>query len=260
MIRLLFFSIFSVFIFLGCDSKKSSNTKTAVATDTLTSKSSKEYDSSLYIGIVTGNKPDSLNKDIPYYRKRDSLFRLDNLTSSANKIEIRFFTQSFWSDTSYCIILTYDTSFYLSGLKLWYLYDSVNGSFENRKAVLVKIPIKSKPDSLWEKLIENGVFSLNDPSTKDLREMTVMLKLSLPTDKVEHSKYPLFELTKHGFIEGSMIGDVSDGPEYTLEYEVNKLYDRIDIHSPEVYFGHNPDFQLNRRKFEITKLMLSGIE
>lgn len=202
----------------------------------------KEYPNSIYIGLVTGQIADSF-KTNTYLEQKDSIFNLSSITRSNSKIEIRFFTTNYWSDTSYCIILKYDTSFSLKGLKHYYIYDTVTKKIENRKHVTINIDVHSKADSIFDKLVENGVFSIN-----------------MPPPKIDYSEYPLLELTKDGFIQGSTIGAIDDGVDFRLDYKVDKYYDRIYINNPSTYFRHNPDFQKDRRKYEITKLMLSGLK
>jgi hypothetical protein len=239
----LIISVLVSLILVNCRPKETVQTSTGEKNDTLSYEMPKEYDTSIYIGRVTGNIPDSFLKNSEHYIKRDSLFGLNSLTASRNQVEVRFFTQNYWSDTSYCILLTYDTSFSIRGLKHYYIYDTITRNVEKRKSIVIKVSLTAKPGSLFEKLVENGVFSLNTPSSR-----------------TDYSNYPLLELTKKGFKEGTIIGDVLDGVDFTLEYKVDKLYDRIYINNPSTYFRHNPDFQISRRKYEITKLMLSGLK
>jgi hypothetical protein len=229
-------------IVTSCNSKNPSAGSNNANRDGLSHEMPKEYPNSIYIGRVTGQIADSLETN-DYLKQRDSIFNLNNITKSNSKIEIRFFTTNYWSDTSYCIILKYDSSFSLRALKHYYIYDTVTNKVENRKHVTINIDVQSKADSIFDKLVENGVFSIN-----------------MSPSKINYSQYPLLELTRDGFKEGSTIGDVLDGVDFQLEYKVDRYYDRIYINNPSTYFRHNPDFQKDRRKYEVTKLMLSGLK
>jgi hypothetical protein len=239
MIRLVPILVLSISFLLGCNSKQPNHLGNLKDNDTLSYKIPKEYDTSVYIGTVTGMSLDSFQQK--GYGFRDSLFKLDELTRSSNKIEIRFFTLNYWSDTSYCIILSYDTSFSIVGFKNYYTYYTSTNNIKDSKQVLTKVQLKTNPDTLFEKLVENGIFSLGTACVLD-------------------SKYPILELTKNGFTDGSIVGDVLDGVDYTLEYKVDKFFDHININNPTTHFYHNPDKQTYRRKFEIAKLMLSGLQ
>jgi hypothetical protein len=175
MTRLIFILTLLSLILISCNSKQAKQVVELNNTDTLSYKIPKEYDTSIYIGTVTGMTLDSFQQK--GYGFMDSLFKLDELTRSSSKIEIRFFTLNFWSDTSYCIILSYDTSFSIVGFKNYYTYDTITNDIKDRKQVLTKVQLKTNLDSLFEKLVENGVFSLATACVLD-------------------SKYPLLELTK----------------------------------------------------------------
>jgi hypothetical protein len=236
------FIFFIITVIASCTSKNPVADATLDSKDTLSAELRKEYPNSIYIGRVTGQIADSF-KTNEFLTERDSVFKLNSITKSSKPIEIRFFTTNYWSDTSYCVILTYDTSFSLRGIKKYYIYDTITNKIENRKTVITDIEVHAKADSLFDALVENGVFSIN-----------------MPGSSISFSKYPLLELTKEGFKDGTIVGDVSDGVDFQLEYKVDKYFDRIYMNNPDAYFKHNPDIQSHRRKYEVTKLMLSGLK
>ena len=239
-----YFLILIVFIF-GC-SRQSKNIEHPTKSDSLTQKPRKEYDSSIYIGLVTGSTQDAFFKK--YAPWKDSIFRLPNLVNSTKLIEIRFFTTNYWSDTGYCIILEYDSLFKIRGLKHYNTY-------------LENIKVEANPDSIFEKLVENGIFSINTPNVQDVYPVVSFDDFNKPSKrKVTKQNYPLYELTKKGFKEGTIVGPVVDGVSFMVVYKVNNLFDDIFIDNPGTYFSHNPDFQIARRKFEITRSFLSGLK
>jgi hypothetical protein len=237
-----FFLILSVIIFIASCTSRNSKISAAKAKDTLSYDLPKEYPNSIYLGRVTGSIADSFKRD-KYSIWKDSLFKLTTIIQSNKPLVIRFFTTNFWSDTSYCIILSYDTAFSIRALRHYFVYEKDAKKSENQKSVLAQVPVHAKADSIFEKLVENGVFSFN-----------------MSPSKTNYSKYPILELTKNGFVNGSEILGVDDGVAFLLQYKVDKYYDEVGINNPATYFDHNPDFQIYRRKYEITKALLSVLK
>jgi len=201
----------------------------------------KEYDSTIYLGNVLGNNADFYNHDNVY--RRDTMYGLQSLTKSKYQIEIRFYTQNPWADTSYCTVLFYDTAFKINRVKHYLLYDTTrNSQADNSKSISKTIAVKTNPDSIFQKLVENGIFSLTQVKQKDYFNQNFK------------------ELSKRGLKDGTLIGDIADGTEFILEFKVDTLYQTIFISNPASYFRHNPDYQLFRRNYEITALLLAGFE
>ncbi len=241
--RLVSFTIvfFLCYLFSTCTSKQGERANAEIIRNDSIQEYPKDYDSNIYVGSVLGTDADAYNKDKTF--RRDTIYGLEPLTRSKHLVEIRFYLQSYWSDTTYATTLTYDTTFKMSRIKHFYSYDTVTHNSENRKSINLNIPVKTNPDSIFNKLIENGIFSLTE------------------IDKKDYEKQEVKELTKHGLKNGTqIIGDILDATDFILEYKVDTIYNTIYMQSPYIYFQHNPDYQLFRRYYEITKLLLSGLE
>jgi hypothetical protein len=244
-----YFTFLMLFLLASCNSKNSKTALASINTDTLSAELYKEYPNSIYIGMVTGNIADSFER----HDDRDSLFQLTPLTKSSKAIELRFFTSSY----NYCILLLYDTTFSITGIEHIYEYDSTiitTRPDTARKSILKKIQLNCNPNTLFTKLVQNGVFSLKNLSNTDYPDVSNDFDFK---GKKSQNNFPILELTKNGFVQGSITGLAIGGDDVILEYKVDTLFDRVYINSPELHLNHNPDFPLYRRRYEITELFLS---
>jgi hypothetical protein len=199
-----------------------------------------EYENSIYLGVVSGKNANTYNsgRNLGY----DTIFKLVPLTKSENKIEIRFYTFNSWSDNSYCTILSYDTAFKITRIKHTYYIDSIKQTIDYNKPSNTILSVKTNPDSLFKKLVENGIFSLTQFNQKD------------------YSNYKAKVLTKNGIKDGLYIRGVLDGVDFQLEFKVDTIFNSIYMNNPHLYFEANPDYELIRRYKEISELLLSGFE
>ena len=102
------------------------------------------------------------------------------------------------------------------------------------------------------KVSEDLLFFLDEEKNKkiDKTDLPVYTREFLNSYYIPNVK----ELTKKGIINGSYCGPVSDGTTYILEYKVGDTYNIIYIGNTDSYFKRNPDQQMYRRQYEITKL------
>ncbi|MGG9962411.1 hypothetical protein [Ferruginibacter sp. SUN106] len=185
-----------------------------------------DFDSSLYLGRVIGKSPEQFIKENT--SEVDSSFSLPPIINSNHLLEIRFYPTLSWSDTVYCTILTWDSLFTIR--RVGHKNDTSKNNFD--------IPINYNADSIFSKLIENGVFSLTE--SNNISEYFKEIK----------------SLTKKGLKGATHIGDVADGAVFRLQYKVDTIYNSVHMTSPWSYFEHNPDNQLYRRNYEIARILL----
>lgn len=186
---------------------------------------------SIYLGKVIGlssDKYDSIN------HKKYLEFGLPKLTNSTYQIEIRFFNEGGIGSLGFrhCTILYFDTTFKIkrSVLKL-----KNNKSFFGNEQVLFNA------DSIYDKLIENAVFSLNQ------------------FDGKRYFKDTAQKLTPYGFNNVPFYtGGFTDGEWYELDFKVGDTYNSIFMDNPKSMLELNPDNQLMRRYNEIRKIFLIG--
>ncbi len=199
-----------------------------------------EYENSIYLGVISGKNASTYNSERSL--RHDTIFKLIPLTKSKNKIEIRFYTFNSWSNNSYCTILSYDTAFKITRIKHTYYFDSIKQTIDYTKPSNNILSVNIKPDSLFKKLIENGIFSLTQFNEKD------------------YFKHKSKVLTKNGIKDGLYIGGVYDGVDFQLDFKVDTIFNSIYMNNPNSYFEANPDYELTRRYKEISELLLSGFE
>ena len=194
------------------------------------------------------------------YKYEDTVFGLDPITKSDNILEIRFYNLPSESSVSWCTILYYDSTLKMRRIKHQIAYDTlshITSQFNQQEIV------NGNADSILNKLVENGVFSLGSSVNHDSlvkKEIERFKKLALSSYIKEDLKRYYIpnvkELTKHGLKDGSYTALVNDGISFRLEFKVGKTFNSIFIGNPVAYFKHNPDQQTYRRKYEIGSLML----
>ena len=144
------------------------------------------------------------------------------LTKSNNSIEVRVFEWvPFPSGIARCFILYYDSSFKLK---------QFNYSFNTKKYIEIPITRKLNVDSLYDKLIENAIFSL--PQYNTYFDTMHFVKT------ISQKGWGSYEFKKIGF---------SDGAWYELEYKVRDTYNTIQMSWPFLHLQEYPDNQIFRR-------------
>ncbi|UEG51092.1 hypothetical protein LK994_06335 [Ferruginibacter lapsinanis] len=179
----------------------------------------------VYAGKVVGIN--AVQYDSMYRDQYDSMYWkfLSPITKSNNPIEIRLRTGSIYSRSPYtCTILYVDSSFKIKRFLQ-------NGT---------ELSINLKADVVYDKLIKNAIFSLEQFQVSNFLSDTATLYSSTGWQK-EH------------FTE--LFG--GHQTEYLLEYKVGNLYNRISINL--IYYLKFPDNQLLRRYDEIAEALTEGL-
>lgn len=255
-------------LLVSCNLKHDKDEKTTTQAKDSMQPNRKEYDSSIYLGSIVGKDASSYSKGDTF---NDTLFGLKPITESNYLVEIRFYTSpeagyftspSFTSE-KYCTILYYDSSFKITRIMRQYHYDTITNKTSD--PINKTITVKASADSILNKLVENGIFSL---AATDKKDSSLVTKDVSKTDLVDYYDDMLKsyhipnvkKLTKNGLKDGTYIGPISHPTTFVLKYKVGDVYNTIYMSNPDIYFRHNPDHQIYRRNYEIASLLLSGFE
>ena len=191
-----------------------------------------------FVGHVIGVSKDSFEKnDIDLFPS----IPLPKLTQSRYSIEIRLFETDVLSSKTYCTIIYLDTIIRRIGFvnAIWEI-DSTS------KAQSVKFSKAVNLDSLFNILIKNGIFSLEDIDPK-------LFDNKLPPN------YNPYILTEKGTLERDAKTFTRDGVYYFLEFKVGNSFNSYSSFiNPEAYFHIYQDNQILRRQAEISSAIIYG--
>ena len=182
----------------------------------------------IYFGEVKGisiEKYDSL-----YKARYSTKFESRSLAKSPYKMEARIMCNGGfpipWARHN-CVCVYLDTI-----IKIKFFDDS----YYNYKESLPKHRLNA--DSIYDKLIENGIFSLTS------------------IDNAADSNYRVLILTKNKLLERKFEEmKIDDGWGCTIEYKVENIYNIISFGNPGLDYRSYPDNQILRRQYEIAKLV-----
>jgi|SRR5580692_3147440 hypothetical protein len=183
----------------------------------------------LFVGEVNGRTVDSFKRHeiIPYKN-----FRLQPISASTNRIEIRLYELDF-PFRLMAYILTYDTIFNRQVLELKSYDDSSEGpeEFEVHQDGL---------DVIFDKIVSSGIFSITSINRGEIKK-----------------GYRPMVLRPQGL---DTTGDfwVHDGATYFLEFKVDKFYDQEFFENPDVFSDFYKDNQTLRRQKEIVMALSQG--
>ena len=255
-------------LLVSCNLKHGNDEKATIQAKDSMQLEKKEYDSSIYLGSIVGMDAAAYSKE---NTSNDTMFGLKPITESNYLVEIRFYTSpeagyftspSFTSER-YCTILYYDSSLKITRIMRQYHYDTITNKTSD--PINKTITVKASADSILNKLVENGIFSL---AATDKKDSTVATKDASKTDLRGHYENifkgyhipNVKELTKNGLKDGTYFGPISHPTTFVLKYKVGDIYNTIYMSNPDTYFRHNPDHQIYRRNYEIASLLFSGFE
>jgi len=224
-----------IWIALSCNSKKTKDAKG----HTLNSKphSSSKKVTAFYLGNIFGEGYEKFKKQKD--DRLDSTFSRNSIMESGHPLDIRFFVHNDWSDTGYCITVFFDTSFHGSIIKHFLIYDTTSKERRLRQAENAVYPIKGSIDSIVNRLVQNGVFSLDNVDTLGFNSFRPR---QLRNGKIEDK-----DVVTHV--------QLFDGVRFVLEYKVDSVFRRIYFGDPSMNYRDYPDFQPYRRKYEIISIL-----
>lgn len=194
---------------------------------------------STFIGHVIGVPKDSFENS---NNNINPELKLQPLEMSLYPIELRLYETDFPIGWTYCTIIYFDSTFKRKCVRRRSIFADDTAQVEN-----VGFSKKIKVDSLFNILINNGIFSLQDQS---LEPYTL-------------GKYPKnyipVELKRNGHLEKINPIKVSDGVYYVLEFKVGNLFNSFStFNNPKAFSKYYRDNQTLKRQSEITEAIVSG--
>ena len=153
----------------------------------------------LFIGKIINDS--NTFKNIPKHQNH-----LKPLLKSNNQIEIRYIKSPTFSSTEY-IVLKFNKKWEIEKV----FYDTLNKIYST-----VSITPKINLDTLFNQLVNNRIFSIND------------------CDSVDYDKYnTVFRINENDFVGYG--GGISDGTVYCIEYKVGDYFRRYKYFNPEYF-------------------------
>jgi hypothetical protein len=187
----------------------------------------------LYVGKVDGQtKADFLKGFDEYDVKRDSLLEIKPITQSEYQIEIRLYETPSAMSVTTCTVLYYDYSFKIKRSM------KVSGGWDKNWFPIIGNPLdKVNADSVFKKLVNNGIFSLPEFSPENNSQI----------------------LTKRGLIKSNAVCGVTDGCRYYIQIKLNDVYKKIYFSDMEAaQLACFPDNHITKRKKAIVEELKSN--
>jgi hypothetical protein len=162
-------------------------------------------------------------------------FKFPPISTSEHRIEIRLYQWGFPMMHVICTIFTYDTSFSRNVYSIPFYPESGDKPEQIASS-------KTNLDSVFSEMVKAGIFSIR----------------AVDRYEIKKSYHPMYVNSSGLDTTGTIT--VSDGPNYFLEFKVDKYYRQEIFDNPEAFSEYYRDNQMLRRQKEIVLAIWYGIK